>query len=166
MWQETFKKEIFPLSDKLYRLAFSITGNKGDAEDTVQDVFTKLWQTKETLKRVDNLPAYCFRMVRNLAIDKTLLKDNQQLTIPEGFDFPESGKDVQTKIEEEEQLNQLDSFLEQLPEKQRTIFQLREIEEMSYKEIAEIVQITEEQVKIHLFRTRQKVKEYFINNYK
>ena len=50
-----------------------------------------------------------------------------------------------------------------LPEKQRSIMQLRDIEDKSYKEIATLLKLTEEQVKVNLFRARQKVKQWFTN---
>ncbi|GHU83955.1 DNA-directed RNA polymerase sigma-70 factor [Bacteroidia bacterium] len=161
MRQDKFRKNILPIIDKLFRLAFSITGSKEDAEDVVQDVLYNVWRKKEAWEEIGNLEAYCFRSTRNTALDKISLKENQNETIPEDFDYPVLEGDVQRKIEEQEQLEALDKWLKKLPEKQQTIFRLREIEELSYKEIAVILNISEEQVKIALFRLRRKLKEYF-----
>jgi RNA polymerase sigma-70 factor (ECF subfamily) len=68
---------------------------------------------------------------------------------------------MQEQLEQEEQMLLLENFVRRLSEKQRTVFQLREIEELSYKQIAEIMAISEEQVKVNLFRARQKLKEFF-----
>lgn len=156
-----FQKKVLPLTDKLFRLALSITGNRQDAEDVVQDVLLNVWNKKENWNKIENWEHYCLRSVRNTALDKLDLKDNQQVSIPEGFDLRESQMDIQTLLEKEEQMTLLDDFIRQLPEKQRTVFQLREIEEMNYKEIAGILNMTQEQVKINLFRARQKIKDYF-----
>ena len=58
-------------------------------------------------------------------------------------------------------------MINELPEKQRSIVQLRDIEGKSYKEIAEVLGLTEEQVKVNLFRARQRIKTKYneINNY-
>jgi RNA polymerase sigma-70 factor (ECF subfamily) len=161
MKQDKFGNRILPLVDKLFRLALSITGNKQDAEDVVQDTLFNVWKKKEEWDSIHNLEAYCYRSTRNIAIDKISLKENQQEVLDERYDIPESSASVQIQLEREEQMLLLETFIRKLPEKQRTIFQLREVEEMSYKQIADVMNISEEQVKVNLFRSRQKLKEFF-----
>jgi RNA polymerase sigma-70 factor (ECF subfamily) len=161
MKHDVFRKKIWPLTDKLFRLALSITGNRQDAEDVVQDAMFNMWEKRENWNSINNLEAYCFRSTANIAIDKISLKENQLESIPENFDFPENNPSVQDYLEKEEQLTLLENFIRQLPEKQRAIFQLREVEEFTYKQIAEILNVSEEQVKVNLFRSRQKLKEFF-----
>lgn len=161
MRQDKFRKIVLPLVDKLFRLAFHITGNKEDAEDVVQDALFNVWRKKDEWDVIKNLEAYCFRSVRNIALDKLSLKDNQTESIPLGFDQQSLEISAQRQLETEERMAELEKLIARLPEKQRTVFVLREIEELSYKEIAEILQITEEQVKVNLFRSRQKLRMYF-----
>ena len=161
MKQDKFKKNILPIVDKLFRLALSITGNKQDAEDVVQDTMFHLWRKKEEWNSILDMEGYCFRSTRNIAIDKISLKENQQESIPDNFDVPEQKSSVQDLLETEEEMVWLESCIKQLPEKQKTIFQLREVEGFSYKQIAEILNISEEQVKVNLFRSRQKLKDFF-----
>jgi RNA polymerase sigma-70 factor (ECF subfamily) len=96
-----------------------------------------------------------------MALDKLALMENNLEEIPENYDYLALGEDVQRKIEVEDQINLLEKWVKNLPEKQQTIFRLREIEELNYKEIAVILNISEEQVKINLFRLRRRLKEYF-----
>jgi len=159
MRQNKFKAILLPIRDKLFRLALSITGNKEDAEDVVQDIFLHLWKN-ENWEKIENIEAYCFRSTRNRALDTIALKDNQVEALPDNFDYPVY-EDIERKIEVEERIDLMEKWLTKLPEKHQTIFRLREVEELSYKEIASIMNITEEQVKISLFRLRQKLKEYF-----
>jgi len=159
MRQNKFKTILLPISDKLFRLALSITGNKEDAEDVVQDVLLHILKKGEW-EKIENIEAYCFRSTRNRALDMIALKDNQSATFPENFDYP-LYEDFEQRIEAREQIDLIENWLTKLPEKQQTIFRLREIEELSYKEIASILNITEEQVKTILFRLRRKLKEYF-----
>jgi RNA polymerase sigma-70 factor (ECF subfamily) len=161
MKQDNFGNKILPLTDKLFRLALSITGNRQDAEDVVQDTLLKVWKKKDEWGAIDNLEAYCYRSTRNIAIDKISLKGNQQEAWDGNFDVPEQQSSIQEQLEQEEQMLLLENFIWRLPEKQRTIFQLRETEDLSYKQIAEIMAISEEQVKVNLFRARQKLKEFF-----
>jgi RNA polymerase sigma-70 factor (ECF subfamily) len=159
--QDKFRKNILPVIDRLFRLAFSITKNKEDAEDVVQDVLFNVWKKKAEWENIENMEAYCFRSTRNMALDKLALMENNLEEIPENYDYPTLGEDVHRKIEIDEQMNLLENWVKKLPEKQQTIFRLREVEELSYKEIAVILDISEEQVKITLFRMRRKLKEYF-----
>ncbi|GHS93997.1 DNA-directed RNA polymerase sigma-70 factor [Bacteroidia bacterium] len=161
--QDKFKKNILPIIDRLFRLAFSITKNKEDAEDVVQDVLFNVWKKKTEWENIENMEAYCFRSTRNMALDKLALMENNLEEIPENYDYPALDEDVQRKIEVEDQMNLLEIWVKNLPEKQQTIFRLREVEELSYKEIAVILNISEEQVKINLFRLRRKLKEHFDN---
>jgi len=159
MRQNKFKTILLPISDKLFRLALSITGSKEDAEDVVQDVLFHILK-KDDWEKIENIEAYCFRSTRNRALDTIALKDNQVVALPENFDYP-FPENIEQQIEAQEQIGLIENWLTKLPEKQQTIFRLREIEELSYKEIASILDITEEQVKTILFRLRRKLKEYF-----
>jgi len=158
MGQNKFKATLLPIKDKLFRLAFSITGNKEDAEDVVQDVLLHIWK-KEDWEKIENIEAYCFRSTRNRALDTIALKDNQVEAFPDNFDFPEQ-EDIELKVEMQEQIDLVEKWLTKFPEKLQTIFRLREAEELSYKEIASILNITEKQVKSNLFRLRRKLKTY------
>jgi len=158
MRQNIFKATLLPILDKLFRLAFSITGSKQDAEDVVQDVLLHVWK-KEDWENIENIEAYCFRSTRNRALDTIALKDNQVDEFPINFDYPVQDN-IELKVEAQEQIDLVEKWLTKFPEKQQTIFRLREVEELSYKEIASILNITEEQVKVNLFRLRRKLKTY------
>ena len=162
MRQIKFKTTILPIIDKLFRLALGITGNKEDAEDIVQDVLLQIWK-REDWEEIENIEAYCFRSIRNRALDTIALKDNQTETLPDEFDCIVQGN-IEQELEAQEQIELVEKWLAKLPEKQQTIFRLREVEELSYKEIAAVLNITEEQVKITLFRLRRKLKENFDRN--
>ena len=115
---------------------------------------------REQLEGVDNLEAYTLRMVRNLALDRQRMKVNQTENI-DGMDFLSSSS-VEASIETEERISNIRQALERLPEKQRIAMQLRDFESRSYKEIADIMEITEEQVKVNIFRARQAVRQFIV----
>ena len=144
----------------MYRLALRITLNSQEAEDVVQDVIIKLWKMREQLEGVDNLEAYTLRMVRNLALDRQRMKVNQTENI-DGMDFLSSSS-VEASIETEERISNIRQAMERLPEKQRIAMQLRDFESRSYKEIADIMEITEEQVKVNIFRARQAIRQLIV----
>ncbi len=75
MYLEYFKKEIFPLKDKLFRFARSYIRDNGTAEDIVQEVFIRLWNKKSDFKKIKNIEAWSMTITRNLVYD--ILKSNR-----------------------------------------------------------------------------------------
>ncbi len=160
--------DLLALKNPMYRLALRITLNSQEAEDIVQDVIIKIWKSppQSPLQVEDggvtNLKAYALKAVRNLALDRQRLKVNQTENI-DGMDFS-SGSSIEHTLEQQERIDLIRKAMEQLPEKQRSVMQLRDFEGYSYKEIADIMEISEEQVKVNLFRARQSIRQCIIHN--
>ena len=97
-------------------------------------------------------------VARNLAIDRSRKAEarNVELT-PEVQEMPDA-LTPEYEFERDEQLRLIRRIIDGLPERQRSIVQLRDVEGKSYKEIADVLQLTEEQVKVNLFRARQRIK--------
>lgn len=150
------QRDILPLKNVMYRLALRITLNSQEAEDVVQDVIVKVWGMRDQMDAVTNLEAYIMRMTRNIALDRQKLKANNTESI-EGIDLA-SENSIEKNIEKEERLQSIRDVMSQLPEKQRTAMQLRDFEGRNYKDIAQVMDVTEDQVKVYIFRARQFVK--------
>lgn len=147
-----------PLKDKLYRLALRITFDSAEAEDIVQDTIIRVWNKRDEWEELDSVEAYCLAVARNLAIDRSQKSEAQNLELTSETQEMPDALTPDRKFEQDEQLKIVHQLINELPEKQRTIVQLRDIEGKSYKEIAEVLQLTEEQVKVNLFRARQRIK--------
>jgi len=159
MHEISFRNDILPLKDKLFRLALRITLNNAEAEDIVQDTMIRIWNKREEWTQFDSIEAYCLTIVRNLAIDRSQLKDSQNIELtPETQESPDAS-DPYDQLVNDERLRLIHQLVKKLPEKQRTIFQLRDIEGKSYKEISVVLDISEEQVKVNLFRARKKIRD-------
>lgn len=156
-----FKHDILPLKDVIFRTALRIVLNRDEAQDIVQDTLLKLWQKRGELSQVDNLQAFAITSARNLAIDRKEKMANKTVSL----DASEHDRtdDAQASPDAGMMKNEAHRFMADainaLPEKQRSIIQLRDIEEKSYKEIAQILNITESDVKVTLFRARTTLKE-------
>lgn len=161
MQEISFRNDILPLKDKLYRLALRITLDSAEAEDVVQDTMIRVWDKRDEWQQLESVEAYCLTVARNLALDRSRKMDarNVELT-PEVREMPDALTPYD-QMARDEQLELVRQLVNELPERQRTIMQLRDVEEKSYKEIAEILQLSEEQVKINLFRARQKIKQRY-----
>ena len=153
------KRDILPLKNILYRLALRITLNSQEAEDVVQDVIIKMWKMGERLNDVENLESFALRLTRNLSIDRQRMKVNQAESFDELEDFHGGfSNSIESRLEQQERIDSIRDIMMQMPEKQRSVMQLRDFEGKSYKEIALALEISEDQVKVNIFRARQFVK--------
>ena len=148
-------------------MALRITFDRAEAEDIVQDTLIRVWNKREEWQQMDSIEAYCLTIARNLAIDRSQKMESQNLELtPETQEMPDAKMPDQL-MEQNEQLSIIHRLINELPEKQRSILQLRDIEGKNYKEIAVILGLTEEQVKVNLFRARQRIRLKYneINDY-
>ena len=163
----SFQNDILPLKNKLYRLALRITLNPEDAEDAVQETMMKVWNRRSQWEQIESIEAFCLTVCRNLSLDKTrhIRTDSQSLDnrANDTADNSHHANPEQQAIERD-RLQLVRRIVDSLPEKQRSVMQLRDFEGKSYKEIATIMDISEEQVKINIFRARQTVKQLFLKS--
>lgn len=158
----SFLNDILPLKNILYRLALRITQNRAEAEDIVQDTMIKVWKNQDNWGRIDSIEAYCLTITRNLALDRNKKMDNQHQSIEEKqIDQPDQSSNPYEEMNHKDFISLIKRLVDDLPEKQRSCMQLRDFEGKSYKEIAMILGITEEQVKINIFRARQAIKKRY-----
>ena len=164
MKKVSFRNDILPLKNELYRLALRITLNPAEAEDVVQDTMMKVWSRRERWHEIDSIEAFCLTICRNLALDRMRKMDNQSQSLEEGHDTPDPSyaSDPEEQAVQQDRIALIHRLIDSLPEKQRTIMLLRETEGKSYKEIAAVMDISEEQVKVNLFRARQTIKKRYI----
>lgn len=150
-----------PLKDKLYRMALRITFDTAEAEDIVQDTLIKVWDKREEWPQLASIEAYCMTICRNLSLDRREKKEAQHIALDENL---HNRPDVSTpydKMAASDSIRILGELLKGLPQTQQDIVQLREIEGKSYKEIATVLNLSEEQVKVYLFRARQQIKQRY-----
>ena len=150
-----FQKNILPLKDKLYRFAFRIVNERAEAEDVVQEVFIKFWKNREYADQISNVEAWCIRATKNLSIDKLRSKHRRADSLPETFDVKDDAQTPYGQTLEQDVFAQVRKLLAQLPEKQRMVMQLRDIEGMTYQEVAEALEISLDQVKVNIYRARK-----------
>lgn len=159
----SFQTDVLPLKNVLFRLALRITMNRADAEDVVQETMIKVWNRRDEWEQIESMEAFCLTICRNLSLDKLRRMDNHAETLSASHDPQDNsyGANPEEQIVQRDRLMVVRRLIEQLPEKQRSCVQLRDIEGKSYKDIATIMNISEEQVKVNIFRARQTIKEQF-----
>lgn len=165
----SFRNDILPLKNELYRLALRITLNPAEAEDIVQETMIKVWNRRDQWDDIDSIEAFCLTICRNLSLDKMKKMANQSQSLSEGeHDTPDRNysSNPEEQAVQQDRVALVRRLIDELPEKQRSVMQLRDFEGKSYKEIAEIMAISEEQVKVNIFRARQAIKQRFIETEK
>lgn len=161
MKEISFRDDILPLKDKLFRLALRITLDRADAEDIVQETLIRMWNKRDEWSQMESIEAYALTICRNLALDLTSKASRQNVVLDESRDESPTERTPLEELDARQRLEIVKKLIDELPEIQRTIMVLRDVEGKSYKEIAEIIDISEEKVKVYLFRARQKVKIQF-----
>ena len=159
----SFQADVLPLKNELFRLALRLTLNRAEAEDVVQETMMKVWNRRSDWDKIESIEAFCLTTCRNLSLDKLRRMDNQATTLDDEHDPADKsyGANPEEQAMQRDRVALVRKLIKQLPEKQRTAMQLRDIEGKSYRDIANVMGISEEQVKINIFRARQTVKKEF-----
>ncbi len=160
MSPESFTQKVIPISAKLERFAKSLLKDDEDASDAVQDVLLKLWDRRHLIAGIENVEAWCMKMVRNRALDKIRYQSYRRTNqIETAFEIASTAPSPQKSIELKQGLEQMNLVIDELPERQKAIIHLREMEGYTYDEIAAIVGTDLNTIKVELHRARKKVRE-------
>jgi RNA polymerase sigma factor (sigma-70 family) len=160
---EAFQNRILPAKNKLFRFALRFLGNEEEAKDVVQEVFIRVWNGREQMDQIQNWEAWCMRITRNLSLDRIRsLTRKQTEPISQSFDLHHDALSPHEAAEIKESMHRVSELIASLPEKQRQIIHLRDVEGYSYNEICEVMELDMNQVKVNLFRARNAVREKLI----
>ncbi len=154
---KVFLQNLTDLRHSAFRLANALLKNREEAEDVVQDILLKLWMLKDEMNEVENLKAYLLRMTRNISLDKLKAKKINTISL----EAMESQAYYSFSVEElqSDRYKRALVAICDLPEMQRTVLQLRDVEGISYMEISNILEMEEGAVRTNLSRARKKVRE-------
>ena len=154
MTHAIFKETVFCLKDEMYRFAKRFVMSSDEAEDIVQDLMMKFWQKKEELSTFGNLKSYAMKSVKNECLNRLKHHD-----VKMGFADFQIHRSELYQIETNNLKDQILGFIRQLPEKQKAVIHLKDVEEYEISEIAKMLEMEENAVRINLMRARQKIKE-------
>ncbi len=163
MNQNEFVLLINPFKDRLFRLAKRLLVSTEEAEDAVQEILVKLWSKNENLDSYSSVEAMAMTMTKNYCLDQLKSKRAGNLKI-EHNNFTDSSS-LDKKVENNDSLIWVEKFIDQLPEQQRLIIQLRDIEQYEFSEIAKIMEMNEAAVRVSLSRARKTIREYMLKTH-
>ncbi len=161
MSPEKFKAEVLPLREKLFRIACKMLEEELDAEDAVQEVFLRLWHTRDTLDRYDSIPAFATVVTKNICIDRIRVRHREE-PIGDSYIQQSAYDNPHTILEQSDTENLISRIIDQLPPLQRMIIQMKDVEEMETDEIASLTGTNVEAVRMNLSRARKKVREQYL----
>jgi len=150
---------VLPLKDRLYRLALRITLNPAEAEDAVQDTLIRVWEHREEWEQIDSIEAYAHTICRNIALDMAGKAGRGNVQLNEDSSMFNVQCSMFNDFEQKERLSLVRKIMDTLPEVQRSIMELRDIEGKTYQEIGNILKLTESQVKVYLHRARTSIRQ-------
>lgn len=161
MTAETFTKQLLPFKNKLFRLSIRMLCDAQEAADTVQDVYLKLWKMREQLHQIDKPEAMAMTMTKNLCLDKLKTKhrsvnDNNPVNMMDERVNPE----LQYEFQETSQA--IEHFINLLPEQQKWVMHLRDIEHYEFEDIETITGMNLNHIRVNLSRARKTVREQLI----
>ncbi len=170
MLDEDFKNKVLPLSKKLLRFASQLLQNQEESKDVLQDIFLKLWQKRDELQTIDNIEAFAMRMIRNRCLDVKRLNHTDSIELTECRNARPYNSENETYtdcLENSDSIELIKRVIVNLPDLQKTVIHLRDIEAMEYEEIAEITGLNINAVRVNLSRARKKVRDEIlkIQNY-
>ncbi|NOY51726.1 MAG: RNA polymerase sigma factor [Chlorobi bacterium] len=159
MSKKIFEHKIMPQSDKMYRYAFSILKNKELAKDVVQECLMKIWDKRKILPQIKSYDSWVMRITRNQCYD--WVKTNRFSIGDEALNNIANidETDYESILKDNELW--LSRITDSFSQKNKEIFHLREVEEMTYQEIAEVMSLSLSDVKVSVYRMRQKIKSSF-----
>lgn len=161
MDSKEFDIKVVSLKDKVFRFAKKILNDHDEAEDVVQDLFEKLWKMQNQLQKYDNIEAFVIKTTKNLCLDRQKHEKINAQKIRE-MEFHQHTGEYQNESEKNDINKIIKSTIQQLPEKQKLIIHLRDIEGYEFDEIVEIMEMDINAVRMNLSRARKAVKEKII----
>jgi RNA polymerase sigma-70 factor (ECF subfamily) len=161
-----FKLLVMPFSDRLYRMAFRLMGNREEAEDIVQEVYLKLWSMRGELKNYLNVEALSIRITRNLCLDYLRHRKSGQEAVKEGRLTGEVNSESPSEsLEKKEEAEMIHRLIAALPEPQRSLVHLRHMEGKDYDEIASMVNMNVNAIRVSISRARKLLREMLEKQY-
>ena len=158
MKQSEFLKTVMPFKDKVFRVAKRILVSTEEAEDATQELLFKLWRNKEKLKDYKSIEAFAMTMTKNYCFDRLKSKQASNLSLIHS-NYREKGTSLDRRMELNDSVSKVHKLIENLPEQQKLIIQLRDIEEYEFDEIAEMLNMNPTAIRVTLSRARKTIRE-------
>ncbi|UMB54573.1 RNA polymerase sigma factor [Lutibacter sp. A64] len=158
MKQSEFLKTVMPFKDKVFRVAKRLLVSTEEAEDATQELYFKLWRNRTKLKDYKSVEAFAMTMTKNYCFDRLKSKQASNLKLIHS-NYEEKDTPLQRRVELNDSVSMVHKLIENLPEQQKLIIQLRDIEEYEFDEISKMLDLKPTAVRVALSRARKTIRE-------
>ena len=158
MKQSEFLKTVMPFKDKVFRVAKRLLVSTEEAEDATQELYFKLWRNKSKLKDYKSVEAFAMTMTKNYCFDRLKSKQASNLKLIHS-NYQEKDTPLQRRMELNDSVSLVHKLIENLPEQQKLVIQLRDVEEYEFDEIAKMLDLQPTAVRVTLSRARKTIRE-------
>ncbi|MCE2611849.1 RNA polymerase sigma factor [Flavobacteriaceae bacterium D16] len=165
MTQSEFLNVVMPFKDKLYRLAKRLLVSSEEAEDATQEILMKLWSNSKSIGKYRNVEAFAMTMTKNFCLDRLKSKQSSNLKLVHS-NYDDGNPSLQKQVEARDSVSWVEKIMEELPEQQKMVLQLRDVEEYDYDEIAELLEMKPTAVRVTLSRARKTVREKLLEKHR
>ncbi|MFA8299344.1 MAG: RNA polymerase sigma factor [Hyphomicrobiales bacterium] len=165
MTLDEFKIIVFPVNNILYRVALRLLGRREEAEDIVQEAFLRLWSKRKRLHEYRSIEGLAITITKNLCLDKLKSKGFQATVTLTGQNLHINEQTPHSSLEATDQMEIIHQLIDELPDQQKLIVHLRDIEGLGYEEIADITGVTVNALRVSLSRARRKVRDQLLKIY-
>jgi len=158
MQQKEFLNLVLPFKDKLFRLAKRLLVSREEAEDATQEILLKLWSKNEAMGQYKSVEAFAMTMTKNFCLDRLKSKQASNLKLVHS-NYQDERTSLQKQLEAEDSVNWVERIMDELPEQQKMVLQLRDVEDYDFEEISELLDMKPTAVRVTLSRARKTVRE-------
>ena len=158
MHQKEFIQLVTPFKDKVFRLAKRLLISTEEAEDATQEVLVKLWNKNDMLDAYTSLEAFAMTTTKNYCLDQLKSKRASNLQLVHS-NYEDKQVGLLQKIEDTDSLSWVEKIVNELPEQQKLIVQMRDVEQYEFEEIAKMLNMNETAIRVALSRARKTIRE-------
>lgn len=164
MQHSEFTNIVLPIKDKLFRFAKRLLVSTEEAEDATQEVLLKLWTNNKKIENYKNVEAFAMTMTKNYCLDRLKSKQASNLKLVH-TNYKDENVSLQKQIEAKDSLSLMSNIMDHLPEQQKMVLQLRDIEQYEFEEIGKMLDMNQTAVRVTLSRARKTVREQLIKKH-
>ncbi|MBG0780880.1 MAG: sigma-70 family RNA polymerase sigma factor [Bacteroidales bacterium] len=165
MNSEDFKQQLFGFKNKLYRLSLRLLSDHQEAEDAVQETYLKLWKMRKSLHHYNSKEALAMTMTKNYCLDQLKAKRRTTLSLSDDEQNSSNLPDPHKLAELKDEALKINYLINALPEQQKIIIQLRDLEQYEFEEIATITGMNLNAVRVNLSRARKQIRKQLIQQH-
>lgn len=164
MKQVEFLTIVMPFKDKLFRLAKRLLVSTEEAEDATQEILLKLWSKNNSIEKYNNVEAFAMTMTKNFCLDRLKSKQAGNLKLVHS-NYTDDNNSLQSRLEVNDSVHWVEKIMAELPEQQKMVLQLRDVEEYDYDEIAVMLDMQPTAIRVALSRARKTVREKLVEKH-